>query len=454
MNVLLPLLKHSFLTKSLFLLSAFFLLAQSTTIAQDARAARNLKWREDLQYFKERVPAYDKTFTPVVYSNHIDSNRLSYAIRKNSIEAFLKGVDSLYKAVDTLSDEQIMIGMCQLMALSPNAHTRFYLFRVRTVLNNIPFGIYWFGGALRIVTTPPAYSRLLGSQIKTINGLPVDLVKKEIDDLISGNSQWEQYMSLYFLRSPQVMKGLYAGASGDQLHIAVELLQGGEESVLLKGQFVPQTATLEVWRELSPVSINKDSLTHLLSNKKLPLYLQQTGKDYSYQYLKKEGLVYLQFNRATDMKEVSFEGMVKEMIEKIKGQPFTKFVFDLRFNTGGNYEMATKAIEYMTPYLKAKKTYIITGPSTFSAGIIPVALFKRYTNAKIIGEPAGDDLLFLSEGGNLVLPHSKLNAHYANGLLNWRFEKGFSIQPDKEIRVSFEDYLKGEDTILNFILHE
>jgi len=417
---------------------------------------RNKVWREDLQYFKERFPVYDKTFTPVLFSNHTDSNNLHYAIEQNVIEPFLRGVDSLYKAVDTLTDEQLMIGICKLVALSPNAHTRLYLFRVRTVMNNLPIGIHWFNQDLHIIAVPPTHKPLLGAKIKAINGISIDSAKRRVDELISGNRYWKNYMSLYFLRSPQAIKGLGLGEETDQLALTVEPMRGKVQTVLMKADFVPQSSTLEVWKDLSPVTVKKDSLVHLLSveNKKLPLYLQQTDKEYSYHYMEKEGVVYLQFNRAVNRKEITFRDLTAKMVAELKDKPFTKFVFDLRFNTGGSIEVSEKAIEALAPYLKDKKCYVITGNSTFSAGIVPAALFKKLTGAKVVGTPAGDELIFLSEGGNVVLPHSKLNAHYANGLLNWSIEKGFSILPDKEMAVRFADYGTGEDTIMNYILNE
>lgn len=251
--------------------------------AQEAEDVRDRKWREDLLYLKERFPAYDKTLTPLLFTNSADSNKLYYAIQKNSLEAFLNGVDSLYKITDQLSDEQIMIGICKLIALSPNAHTRFYLFRVRTILNNLPVGISWFDDKLYITAAPKNYSRLLGAQITAINAIPIDSVKKIVDELISGNQGWKNYMSLYFLRSPQVMKGLSLAIDKDQLKLDVVLRNGKEQNIEMKADFVPQSATLEVWKDLSPVSIKKDSLVHVLESQKLPIYLQNADKDYHYQ---------------------------------------------------------------------------------------------------------------------------------------------------------------------------
>lgn len=154
------------------------------------------------------------------------------------------------------------------------------------------------------------------------------------------------------------------------------------------------------------------------------------------------------------MKNISFRDYIAQMTDAIQYKPFQKFVLDLRFNTGGDNTIAANALHDLAKHLKNKKVYIIIDGTTFSAGVTAAALFKSLTGAKIIGSPAGDSLIYLSEGGNVVLPHSNLSAHYANGLHNDKYKKDFTIAPDKKIQISFADYLQGEDTILNYIINE
>jgi hypothetical protein len=425
---------------------------QNKLIAPGPERAR--KWREDLQYFKERFPVYDKTLTPLYYPNHADSGKLYYAVSKNSLETFLRGVDSLYQNVENLSDEEIMIGMCRMVGLSFNGHTRLYLFRVRTILNNLPIGLYWFGEDLHITAAPKAYRDLPGAKIIAINGIALDSVRKAVDKLIAGNSSWKSYMSLYFLRSPQTMKGLSLGTASDSMQLTVITAKGKKQEVRMKGDFVLQTEPQEIWKNLSPNMIKKDSLVHVLQGQELPLYLKYADSNYHYAFLKKDGTVYLQFNRVEDAKSVSFNDYVSRLVQDLKEAPFTKFVLDLRFNTGGNNDIATRGLAELVSLVKAKgcRSYIITGIATFSAGVTTAAKFKYVTGATIIGAPAGDGLVYLSEGGNVILPNSKLFAHYANGLHDEVFEKGFTIRPDKEIYMDFTDYRSGTDPVMDFIL--
>jgi hypothetical protein len=306
------------------------------------------------------------------------------------------------------------------------------------------------------VAATKAYSQLLGARITAINHVPIDSLKKRIDNLIAGNPSWEQYMSLYFLRSPQVLRGLNYGTDTKAALVTFVPLKGKEQTMKVTADFVPQTATLEVWKDLSLRSINRDSLQHVLSDdvNKLPLYLQHTDKNYRYQYMARDSLVYLQFNRTQNSADVTFKDYVDRMLLDIKDKPYSKFVLDLRFNTGGDNDIAIAALENLAKALQGKEVYMITGIATFSAGIVSGVVFKKGCAATIVGQPAGDGLIFLSEGGYVVLPHSKINAHYANGFHHWNFNNKFSIAPDITIAMSFADYLNGKDTVLEYIIQK
>jgi len=441
--------------KKIHLLLFIFLIAAALqpAAAQQDSATRNRNWREDIAYFRERFPAMDKTLTPFMFLNP-DDRQLYWYSQKNSLDAFLAGTDDLYRSVDTLSDEAIMTGLAKLVALSPNAHTRLYLFRVRTVMNNLPIGLQWFGSELRIVSALKTERDLLGARILAINGRPIDSVKRIVDTLFAGGPSWKSYMSLYTLRSPQALKGLGITTDADHLTLTLQLLTGITTVRTLEGRRSPQTGTLEAWKNFSPLTINSDSLAHLLAGVKLPPSLRFTDRNYAWTYSAGDKLVYLSFTRCENDPGVSFKDFTGKLIDSLAHLSYTRFVLDLRFNTGGDNGVAAESLKTLGAYLKGKKVYVITGPSTFSAGVVCAAIFKRYANARIFGEEAGDGLVFLSEGGNVILPHSKLAAHYANGFHNWLFEPNFSITPDAIVPLRFDDYRKGRDAVLDKILKD
>ncbi len=107
--------------------------------------------------------------------------------------------------------------------------------------------------------------------------------------------------------------------------------------------------------------------------------------------------------------------------------------------------------------------FVITGRATFSAGITHVAQLKQWALATIVGEPVGDDLDMWAEGGNLVLPNSKLTVHYSNAfhayskreypdrrpyLLDLDVD---SVMPDQLVEPSWTDYIEGKDPVLDAV---
>ena len=104
---------------------------------------------------------------------------------------------------------------------------------------------------------------------------------------------------------------------------------------------------------------------------------------------------------------------------------------------------------------------VLTGRATFSAGITHAAQWKQFAQAAIVGEPVGDHLDLWAEGGNLVLPNSRLTVHYANGFHTYsqrdypQFQPYFAdlnvttLAPDAEVEATWSDYAAGRDPLFD-----
>src|SRR6185503_11033000 len=126
-------------------------------------------------------------------------------------------------------------------------------------------------------------------------------------------------------------------------------------------------------------------------------------------------------------------------------------------------EVGTPLMKMVAENLRGVPVYVITGRATFSAGITHVVQLKQWARATIVGEPVGDELDSWSEGGNLVLPNSKLTVHYANAfhayskreyperrpyLLDLEVD---SVKPDVEVEPSWTEYIEGKDPVLEAV---
>jgi hypothetical protein len=110
------------------------------------------------------------------------------------------------------------------------------------------------------------------------------------------------------------------------------------------------------------------------------------------------------------------------------------------------------------------KLYVLSGPATFSAGLYHLAQL-RLAGATIVGEPAGEGLDYWSEGGNMVLPNSKLSMHYADRFHSYSstphpLQQPYlyldldvpSLTPDVLVRLTAKDYFAGRDPLLEAAL--
>src|SRR5262249_34521381 len=145
------------------------------------------------------------------------------------------------------------------------------------------------------------------------------------------------------------------------------------------------------------------------------------------------------------------------LIACIKEKRPAALIVDLRFNTGGDLTVGKPLMKKIADEIGNVPVFVITGRATFSAGITHVVELKQWAHATIIGEPAGDGLEMWSEGGNLVMPNSKLTLHYGNGFHRYSkreypdrrpYVEEMSVDstaPDIAVEPTWDAYINGRD---------
>jgi hypothetical protein len=412
------------------------------------------QWREDLQFAAGKFLESDKSFS------------------SEARQHFQRAIDELQKTVDKKTDEQVIVELAKAVALAGNAHTRLYLLRNRSELRRYPIRIWWFSDGLYVVAAPPDHTQLLGAKLTQLGGRSVEKIKKQVAPLYAGNSSWREYMSAYTMTCPEVLMSLgLASADGN---ISVEFTARSGKKGVTRLEPLPlrqSNQPTESWWDLSPTRPRNDSFITALSlaPARLPLYLRNNGQQYWSQFLPNDKILYIQFNRAGDAPAgETFAEFGKRTLAELLTVSAKKIVVDLRFNTGGNLDVASPFMRQLAEYAKQRETkvYVITGRATFSAGLFHAMQLRQLANAVLVGEPVGDDLDYWAEGGNVVLPNSKLTLHYAD-----RFHSYSSIErpefkeylftvsdlsvthsaPDILLKMSAKEYLAGRDPSLEAI---
>jgi hypothetical protein len=408
--------------------------------AVHANASREVAWQEDLDALSQRFLRYDRSFTAQARAG--TSRRIA----------------ALRTAIPRRTDQQILVELARIVALSDNAHTRLYFVRNRTEVRRLPVRGWWFGEEFRIVRATAEHQDLLGCRVLKVGRAGMSAAFRELRNLKAGNASWQRYMTTYYLTSPDVLAGAGVTTTPDEATLEVECANGRRRVTLRGLPLVRSTMAVEAWWDLVPNHpAVPTSLLPVLKSTDVPLYLQHPGENYWFEYLANLNAVYVQYNRAEGMPASPLPAFAERVAQVITDRKPRACIIDLRFNTGGNLDVGTPLVDRLAPLCRPLRVFILTGRATFSAGITHTAQWKQATGGTIIGEPVGDRLDFWSEGGNLILPHSGLTVHYANAFHRYStvdyparqpyyFElRVTSLAPDIQVEPTWDDYINGRD---------
>jgi hypothetical protein len=162
---------------------------------------------------------------------------------------------------------------------------------------------------------------------------------------------------------------------------------------------------------------------------------------------------------------------VDESLALVRSNRRNNVIVDFRFNWGGGYENTVKLTRDLPKYVPANgHIYLITGPNTFSAGLIAAARLKHFAGNKIIivGQPAGDELQFRAEGFLIKLPATGIKTYISTARHDFQHPIGWfsdcyfldkfygvavdSIDSSIRVQNTGESYANARDEVLEAIL--
>ncbi len=341
-------------------------------------------FRQDLTYLQKQLPKLDKSMT------------------SEAVELFNARIDSLITRANTLSYSEFAMEVQRAVAVADNAHT--HTFANLTVL---PIGLQWFADGLYIITATSEHADLLGARLLLIGTMTPDALLTRLDDYIGGTKEWVRVVSIYYLRSPEALKGI--GAIDDDARVQLTL-------VLPDGRQIRR-----ILEALPPdYESEEGNIVPLLHDReRLPLYLWYPEVNTFWEWVPELDALYIQINTNRYTSLVRYLDRVLAVARNSRPR---HAIVDLRFNSGGNYTYTTEFAKGLPDAIAQDgKIFIITGNHTFSAGIATAALLKYYAadRAIIVGDYIGDRLQFWAGGGILTLPKSGLRVVYAHIYHDW-----------------------------------
>lgn len=404
-------------------------------------------WEQDLDALTQRFVKVDRSFSP------------------GERALFLERVEDVRARLTTLDDDEIRMRLAAAVALADNAHTRLYLLRNRTELRRLPIRLWWFSDGLYVVRATPEHESVLGCRVERIGQTDARHAREIVSAAYSGTPSWNDYKSVYFLTSPEALHGFGITPDADAVSMTVSGC-GSERSVVVEPLPLARTQrAVEAWWDLSPRhEYPEREWVHALDAGQLtlPLYLRHPERYYWFEFLPDSGILYVQYSRSSNAEDESVKDFGERLLAALDDHPVRGLVFDLRFNTGGNLSLAEPFVKALEERTRTLQRWVITGRATFSAGITHAAQWREAGNVTFVGEPVGDVLDFWSEGGNIILPNSKLAAHFANGAHSYSpapcpegtpclDRSSPPLGPDVPATASWSEYLRGVDPAMAFI---
>lgn len=391
-----------------------------------------IDWNADLDYLVKELSEKHYNF---------------YSLK--SKDDFLTGIEGIKQKSNNLSDFQMALCTQQLIAKFGDSHTAL---NYRSLLNPaqiLPLNFNWMKEGIYVLHTSKQYESILGNKVLSVNNIPISTVIDSLSTLITvDNPSSVKLMVPKMITFLQILN--HFGFSNTE-QVKLELLS--EDNKKQTCIVTPDKPSRE-----NIVSVKPDSVSFIT---------RSTKRVFNLNYFPNDDIYYLMYNKCMS-KEVALQYGSKEMAQKlpsfvdfenkvfhmIDSIPAKKFVFDMRYNSGGSSAQGTAFVKKLAKYLEQNPTtklYVVLGRSTFSSAILNAIDFKRMTNAVFVGEETSGKPNHFGEVKQLQLPSSKLACSYSTKYFRVIDEDTNTFSPDVKIEMSFSEFMKGIDPVYDWI---
>ena len=428
-------------------------------------------------YFYPRIPAADYPPPPnraEAWQQDLDYLRTYVALNRpytdeTRAEA-LALINTLTANIDNLSDAELKLGIARVAALSQNGHSFARLSDLTHSEGRIPLLGHMFDDGYYFLWTTPPYHHLLGAQLISIDGHPIEEVIQAFRPYSGAKeSFFRQYVGWY-LETPALVHAIgYAEKPtrymlrvrpfNSQAFIEIEVSASDTPPPVVSAQAMLTPMALVGWEGVWP------------QRPLLPFFLQDWEAPFQAQAIDAINGYYVRYGANDDVGEHSIAAFNKTVAAELAQHDYAVLIIDQRGNGGGDYTRTANLMRRL-PELAGEQTpiYMITGPLTFSAGISSVAFLKASGGEQvtIIGTEMGDHERMWGETSLLTLPNSQLDMQLATGLHDYQngchqFPECYwldffmnvsvgSLSPDITIPFTFEAYVMAQDAAMNHIL--
>lgn len=351
-------------------------------------------------------------------------------------EEFQTKYKEVKKEIDTRSDVENYYAMKEFVSSIHSAHTM--LVYDYSLLPIYGFYTKYFDDELRIMNIESDKEQYLGAKIIAINNLPIDEIYERFETIVSYDTEaWKRENISDEMLFVDAYK--YLGIADNHLIVTVEL---NNETTDLT--FKPI--------EAKDINENLDSLINIQPQQDCLTF--KNDDFYSVNII--DDILYIQYNKCQEKPNESIYEFALDIERKMYLNNFSKVVFDLRYNTGGNSSVIRPVLELLQKEKEENdfQLYTLIGSKTYSSGLWNAVdtISEEYgLHATLVGTPTGGNLKSAGDIKVYKMKTLPCSLYYPYKYFDMLPGKTGSLLPDVNIPITFEDYINGKDPVFEYI---
>ena len=317
---------------------------------------------------------------------------LYFDTTKENVEKYVKG----NFCEKDLNDLQFYYHLQRLFKIINDPHTK-----CRFKAKKFPLKLKVVDGKVLVIAAAKEHQNVLNSEITAINDIPVDVVLKELEKIIS-------YTAIGHLESEQEHE-LLRGSS----ILSLPIFKNSNNIVKYTFEENGKTEEIEFnWEEEYKKEYNYDFLEE---------------RSYWFEYGKEKNIVIIKYKSCYEDKNKPMEEFVNDIKDFVQKNSVDNIIVDIRGNRGGD----SSVIHPLLMFLRDYKAELITliDKDVYSSGRWALFDLKRI-GSKFVGTEIGTAINCFGNNDSFELPNSKININCSTTY--WYYESGIMNGVNKE----------------------
>lgn len=377
-----------------------------------------------------------------------------------SQHAFHHEAALLTDAIPHLDDNEILVGLLRLTAMTQDWHTQ--IISRNLTEKWFPVRIEQLQDGLFITAVSPEYAQHLGGRVLRIGNCTASEAFAKAKEVTAHDNLYSQrYFASMFLSMPSVLCGLHIIDDVDFLRLEIQPLVGPQREVNIAAGTYDSDDDLS-WFWLKEAVPATETITVATHRWHLPLYWQNSDRFYWFEFLEADKTVYMGFNLTANDETESFADFNIRLWNLIDHEEVEHLVIDLRHNLGGDHDILSPLIDGILQRERINRRgglYVIIGPKNVSASSHCAAWLENRAQPMFVGEPTGARPNQYADPEHLRLPHSQLRLMVSK--LYWQNDLTQDTRPwiEPHVRAAFDsEYYFGlsdpaMDKVMDLIRH-